>query len=150
MKQYLESWKVATLMPMAQNILLKIEFFASLSQFPLIFSFSLFFNIYAPITSLLLLLPYPLYRFLESSSSSSASSLTAATHYGFYFALLAIIDFLERITLPYVLSYLPFYYAVKVAACAWLILPSYMGITILYGRVMEHVFVLLKAPEKAD
>ncbi|KAJ3165003.1 ER membrane protein DP1/Yop1 [Irineochytrium annulatum] len=112
----------------------------------LLVTISVFFNIYADFTVSLLSVVYPTYRLLQSIQLKDHEGVKT---FGFYFALVAIWDFIEIPLLDVFSAYVPYYYVVKLGALVWMFFPGYLGANVIHGVVAPH-FEKLIAEKKSE
>ncbi|KAI9341540.1 TB2/DP1, HVA22 family-domain-containing protein [Zopfochytrium polystomum] len=110
-----------------------------------IISVSVFFNIYASLTTNTLGLLYPTYRLLLAAQKADVDNLKA---FGTYFAIFALLDTIEEALLEVLLYYFPFYFVGKLVFLFWLFLPGYQGASTIYALAAPRFAALFAEPKK--
>ncbi|KND04651.1 uncharacterized protein SPPG_00367 [Spizellomyces punctatus DAOM BR117] len=106
-------------------------------------SISVFFNIFAGLTTNLLAIIYPTYRAFEASYKEDTAALKV---WATYFWAIGIVNIVE-LGITTILAWFPFYYVVKVVFVFWLFLPQYFGAKLIHDAVLPQLTPFFKRAE---
>ncbi|KAI8821644.1 TB2/DP1, HVA22 family-domain-containing protein [Fimicolochytrium jonesii] len=107
-------------------------------------SISVFFNIWAGLTTTVLALIYPTYRAFEASSKNDVESLKVWVTYFWFLGLLSLVE-LKAGTILY---YFPLYYVAKLVGTFLMFLPKYDGAKHLHDFILPHFEPFFKHNQK--
>ncbi|KAI8844147.1 TB2/DP1, HVA22 family-domain-containing protein [Chytridium lagenaria] len=111
----------------------------------LLISVSVFFNIYASLTTGLIGIIYPTYRLLEALQKKDQDGTFV---FGFYFCVFSVVNTFEIVILDALLAYVPYYYVAKLVGICWLFFPGYLGAKHIYTFVAPHFATFIEEPKK--
>ncbi|KAI9099545.1 TB2/DP1, HVA22 family-domain-containing protein [Phlyctochytrium arcticum] len=109
-------------------------------------SISVFFHLWAGLTTSLYAVAYPTYRAFEASDKKDAENLSVWVTYFWTLSLLSIFE-LDTACL---LNWIPFYYVVKLLFIFWLFTPGYMGAKKIHGWVLPALAPMFKRAIATD
>eukprot|EP00804_Cyclotella_cryptica_P004969 CCRYP_014098-RA/>CCRYP_014098-RA protein AED:0.27 eAED:0.27 QI:137/1/1/1/0.66/0.5/4/1058/165 len=87
---------------------------------------------------------YPAYMSFKAIESSETADDTQWLTYWVVFAKLSIIESAA----PFLVEWIPFYYAIKILFFSWLFHPKFMGAVVLYKQFKPTLSQYLKVVEK--